>query len=639
MQRRAGAADAARALRQRLRQPGQPSLAADGSAVVFARPAEGDPERSTLTIWEGGALRALAVDAADYRVPRFAPTGRGLVVAVGDDELRAIDRDSCRTTWTRTAPGYVEELAFGADGELVAIVAESGADRGVLAGGRRLDTSDDPQVVHAGQGRRRIYSPVDETWHPTDAGLHGLTVWDVDVLPPAAVVAVCSPDPTESGWYGAGLWHADPGGARLLYQPEWQLGRPVLDPQGGRVAVVEGWASDRGFVAGDVQVIALANRHRAVLTIPEIDVAAVSWRDDSSLWFSGWQRTTAVAGWVGLDGSLATVFPAHGRLSEVSLRRGRDPGWHVSAIRAPLGAPPEVAVGDPGGLGWHSISPADPQLIERYADVAAETIAWPAADGTVIEGLVLGLRPGAAAPLVVHIHGGPANLWANFGPLDLLLAEAGYTVLLPNPRGSVGRGAQFSRANLGDAAGAELGDVISGVDELVRRAAVDPGRVGVTGGSYGGYLTACAVTMSDRFAAGVMTSGHPDLLSARHGSNNPAFYDRLLGHPPYGEGAAHAYLRRSPIIWVSPRTAPTLVLHGAADRCTPVGQAQEFYRAVLDAGVETELVVYPREGHSLREHPHQVDAWTRTLDWFDRHLQGVGTAGAPGASPAPTGQR
>ena len=193
-------------------------------------------------------------------------------------------------------------------------------------------------------------------------------------------------------------------------------------------------------------------------------------------------------------------------------------------------------------------------------------------------------------------------------------------MILPNPRGSVGRGQAFARANLGDPGGRELDDALAAVAMCRREGLVADRAPAVVGGSYGGYLTAAAAVLRREAAAAVVMYGHPDLVSARYGSNNPAFYDILLGGPPTDETFA-LYRDRSPVFHAHRDVPPTLILHGDGDRCTPVGQADELFRALLERDVPVELVVYPGEGHGLRSPAAQLDAWGRTIAWFDRHVR------------------
>jgi len=148
-----------------------------------------------------------------------------------------------------------------------------------------------------------------------------------------------------------------------------------------------------------------------------------------------------------------------------------------------------------------------------------------------------------------------------------------------------------------------------------------PDRIGVTGASYGGYLTAWAVAATDRFRAAVMVSGiakpveQPVFLQPR--------FQRLHRRRGDDRGAAAAVSPSSARRW--PRldrpTTPTLIIHGSEDRCTPLGQAQEFYAGLVERGASAELVVYPREGHGMQERAHRLDSWRRAVAWFDRHLR------------------
>jgi acetyl esterase/lipase len=531
--------------------------------------------------------------------------------------------------------GVVEQIAESPDGAFVLLVAESRADRGVVGGSVRYQDGDpDPRVSGAETGARRIL-----------AGRHGelreiglppgeRSVWEIAALDRGGIAAITSRDTSESGWYHPTIQVRDgrTGTWQPVYRPEWQAACLVADREGERLAFLEGWASDRGHLTGEARIVDTRTGATDTVPSPGFDAACVAWRSADSLWLAGWQGTTSCLGWMSTTGDAGPVeqFAApvlQWDLGRPGSSRGRDttggPG-RTDATAAPVavvvsgpGAPPELRVRSAAGA-WTAVAGA---LGEPVA-VEVSDLSWTAADGTRIDGL-LAKDPNASAggSLVVHVHGGPANLWhrgLSFG--TLALAAAGHLVLLPNPRGSVGRGQVFSRANLGDPAGRELADLVAGVDRCVDLDLADPDRVAFVGGSYGGYLTACAATMTGRAAAAAVISGHPDLISARHGSNNGAFYDRLVAGQPYGIEAAGRYLRRSPIVHVSSDTAPTLLLHGSEDRCTPVGQAEEFHRALLDRGIPSELVVYPREGHGITEPDHQVDLWARVCRWFDTHL-------------------
>ena len=153
---------------------------------------------------------------------------------------------------------------------------------------------------------------------------------------------------------------------------------------------------------------------------------------------------------------------------------------------------------------------------------------------------------------------------------------------------------------------------------LVEEGFVDTERVGVYGGSYGGFMSAWAVTQTDRFKASIPLAAVTDWRSFHHTTNIGRFDALFLDADPFEVGGE--YDARSPVVQAKNCKTPTLMVHGEEDLCVPVSQAQEMYQALIEAGCETELVPYPREGHGYLEREHQLDLWERMRDWFARHL-------------------
>jgi dipeptidyl aminopeptidase/acylaminoacyl peptidase len=305
-------------------------------------------------------------------------------------------------------------------------------------------------------------------------------------------------------------------------------------------------------------------------------------------------------------------------------------GGLVAAAHSSWNEPPELRVLDVSRPdAWRTVSQLNPKLAEIDRP-SCERVTWSASDGLEIEGLLI--RPVAAEdplPLIVNVHGGPTGAygWQFPGPGLTWPAEGGYALLLPNPRGSAGRGQEFARANLGDMGGGDLQDILAGIDSLVDSGLVDTDRVGVMGGSYGGFMAAWAITQTDRFAASIPMAAVTDWLSFHNTTNIGRFDQLFLDGDPYEPDSD--YLPRSPIMHARHVRTPTLVMHGELDLCVPVSQGQELYQALADAGVTTELVIYPREGHGWREREHVLDGNRRQREWFDRHLSGTVAASTP----------
>ncbi|HZT96174.1 MAG TPA: prolyl oligopeptidase family serine peptidase, partial [Chloroflexota bacterium] len=234
---------------------------------------------------------------------------------------------------------------------------------------------------------------------------------------------------------------------------------------------------------------------------------------------------------------------------------------------------------------------------------------------------------GASGPYstVLAIHGGPASAFSdrfmgNWHDWAQLLAAAGFAVLMPNPRGSTGRGAAFTEANFRDLGGAELEDNLAGLDYLIKRGTVDPDRLAVAGWSHGGYMTAWTVTQTNRFKAAVMGAGLSNLVSDQ-GTNDIPVFNLDYFYDSYGALYRDPALlwERSPLKHVARVTTPTLILHGEKDERVSVSQGREFYQALRSLGVPCEMVVYPREPHGLREREHQLDLQRRIVAWLKRY--------------------
>ena len=255
-----------------------------------------------------------------------------------------------------------------------------------------------------------------------------------------------------------------------------------------------------------------------------------------------------------------------------------------------------------------------------------EAVEWPASDGIMIEGWLA--RPAGAnatdrLPLIVHVHGGPTARWgATFrgGWHDWWqnLTAAGYAVFRPNPRGSTGRGAAFTAANRNDLGGMDFDDVMQGVDWLIDSGVADPERIGLLGWSYGGFLTAWAVTHTDRFkaaVAGAAVTNWPSKVGTTDiRPMNEARFPGALHEQP------DAFWERSPIRYVGNAKTPTLVVHGQADPRVPPTQGVEFYLGLRSVGVPADFVTYPRQKHGFHERAYHLDLLTRIIAWFDQWM-------------------
>ncbi len=262
-----------------------------------------------------------------------------------------------------------------------------------------------------------------------------------------------------------------------------------------------------------------------------------------------------------------------------------------------------------------------------------ETIAWKGPDNLTIYGVLVypvGYQQGKRYPLQVQVHGGPESAsldgWNTYySSWVQMLAQRGFFVLLPNYRGSIGRGVAFSMGDHWDMMGKEFQDILAGIDTLIARGMVDPERVAIGGGSYGGYTSAWAATRySNRFKAAIVFAGISNQISKIGTTDTPA--ENAIVHWskwPYED--LDFVWDRSPLKYARGSTTATLIAHGERDLRVPASQARELYRALKYYGAPVELVMYPREPHGLREWAHQLDFCRRGLNWYMKYVSGNGT--------------
>lgn len=246
-------------------------------------------------------------------------------------------------------------------------------------------------------------------------------------------------------------------------------------------------------------------------------------------------------------------------------------------------------------------------------------------DGTPIESALMhpaNARPGEKLPLVLLVHGGPSSNFLAAYSWDTawaqLLAAHGYLVLLVNPRGSNGYSEDFMKANRGDLGGGDYRDLIAVLDAVIAAGDADPSRLGIGGWSYGGEMSAWAITQTNRFRAAVAGAPVFDQQAEFETEDGPAEDEWHFGTP---WEHPEVFARNSPATFIGNAHTPTLILDGEEDASNPVGQSKGLYRALKHLGVETEMVLYPGEGHSPRDGSYNIDMFDRILNWYDRFLR------------------
>lgn len=472
--------------------------------------------------------------------------------------------------------------------------------------------------VDLASGKVRQISPADMYIYEYD--------WSPDGKTFALIAAHGAGD---ANWYVARVYTlgANGGQPEEVYKPKLQIAVPRWSPDGKSIAFIEGLMSDQGFTGGDIHVVPAAGGEARNLTPGMASSPSdLYWRDPQKILFA--QNVEGKAGVSTAnvaDGSVSSLWTSEGTVtsefwgtSSVSVAAD---GRTVAAIHGSWQHPPEIWAGTIGS--WQQVTRANQNLRRSWGEL--KDIHWKS-DGLDIQGWLLypsDYDSGRRYPMITVVHGGPAISehagWPKGFFNTFEFSSRGYFVFYPNPRGSLGGGEKFAEANVKDFGGGDFRDIMAGVDEILRTLPVDSDRLGITGWSYGGYMTMWAVTQTNRFHAAVSGAGLANWLSYYGQNDIDEWMIPYFGASVYDDPAVYA--KSAPINFIKNAKTPTLVVVGERDGECPAPQSREFWHALKAQGVETELVIYPGEGHVFGQPEHQRDVMQRMIAWFDRYLK------------------
>ena len=620
-------------------------ISPDGSTIVYqvarTRRADEPPGGARAELWivpsAGGDPRRLT--QGDDRSPRWSPDGRRVAFLgrrpdTASFQIQMLDMAGGEARALTSAPSAVTSFKWAPDGRSIAYTYTdplTDAERRDVAQGR------DWTVVDRNYKHTRLYRVDVATGKSDIVSRADVTVHDYDWSPDSQqlVIAAARTPTIDDSFMGVRL-HIVPASGGIpepFVQTVGKLGFPRWSPDGRTIAWL-GASSVDDPSAGSV--FTAPARGRAAGGPDRTNHTGDA--ESSAMWLGFW------------PGAGDTVAYLAAERQDVRLRFLNASNRAADALKAdglvPVGTPSFSADGKRVAIVAHS--PSQPQEVysglvsvgvtrvtttnPQLAGIqfgAQEVISWKAKDGWTIEGVLVkpvGFRAGVRYPLVVQPHGGPEaadpNGWnGSYSRWGQMLAGAGFLTLYPNYRGSTGRGVAFSKADHRDLMGAEFQDMLDGVDHLIATGLADPARVGIGGGSYGGYTSAWATTYaSDRFKAAIPWMGISNWISMTGTSDifleNSTVHWALVMYENYDK-----YWERSPLKYIDRAKTPTLIIHGAADPRVPPGQSLELYTALKWKGVPVEYVTYPREGHGVAERAHQEDFMNRVLTFFQTHLK------------------
>ncbi len=654
------------ALLGKTRTPAQSVISPDGSEVAWSvRTKEGEQIRLT-PVGAAGKDRLVEtgskVNGCGSSDPAWSPDGDWL--AFTSDCVAGTEKPDQRQVfvWSRKTgaakqlthvTGEVDSLAWSPDGKTVGFLFVENATRsaGALAAMKPwagVIGEDGVEIQRVGM----VDVASGSFAQVTPEKLH---VYEFSWSPDSKQVTyVAANPPGENNWWVAQLYVQTvlrPGMRTLqavapgTYEPKsilntqmiggalhgLQIALPRFSDDGKRIAFIGGLMSDQGSTGGDIWVVPAEGGEAKDLTAGRpTSVAYFGWVDDTHLGIAehlgGDSRVTVLDLTTGKDSATQTlVLPesigSGQSVMSVSVASNGD----VAFVRSSFEQAPEVWAGPLTKM--RQITHLNDGLKPAWGKT--ENIEW-SNEGFKVQGWLLYPAgwspqdggPGKKYPLIVSVHGGPSSAvtprWPGVGYGGVPFSALGYFVFMPNPRGSYGQGERFTQANIKDFGYGDLRDILTGMDVLEKRFPIDTHREGLTGWSYGGFMTMFGVTQTTRFRAAVAGAGISDWQSYYGENSIDQWMTPFFGATVYDDPAVYA--KSSAIDYIKKVKTPTLVVVGDRDGECPAPQSFEFWHALRAEGVKTELVVYPNEGHGFRDPVHRRDVLERALRWFETEM-------------------
>jgi dipeptidyl aminopeptidase/acylaminoacyl peptidase len=596
------------------RRPADLHLSPDGSKLLYVVSSylwDWQPHLWLMDVASGNAREMTPAKKSD-RSPQWSPDGKMLAFLSNRDgkaQVYTAHADGSEATAVTARKYGVTSFHWSPDSASIAYLAKDDSAPASDVG---------PQVADRESDLSRLWVTGLASGMTRRVGKTGYRIGEFQWQNPSQILIVATDQPRVEEYNDAVYSVSIGDGAiRLLSRPPQPFGGLLISPDGKQFAVRSTRASGpdpRDLFVGTIGRDDL----RDISAPPDRAVAEVKWREQSAIWarvvdgFRNriWRFSTSGAPAridltlsvdsfdVSRDGVLAYAGGDFDHLPEIYLRAKNGRIRQLTHLQE----------------GWDDIHLASTKIFETKSF-----------DGTPIESALMRpsvAHPGEKLPLVLLVHGGPsANFSAGYGwetAWAQLLAAHGYAVLMVNPRGSNGYSQDFVKANRGDWGGGDYKDLITVLDEVLEQGETDPDRLGIGGWSYGAEMSEWAITQTGRFKAAVAGAGVFNQQAEFETEDSPTDELWYFGTP---WEHADVYARNSPATYIGNAHTPTLIFDGEEDAVNPVGQSKGLYRALKHLGVETEMVLYPSEGHSPRNGSYNIDMFERILNWYDRFLK------------------
>ncbi len=647
---------------------GDPQISPDGSMVAYVvTEADIAGKKYQSSIWlaatDGSWNRRFTQSKSKDSAPRWSPDGRKLAFLsdrAEKSQIFVVPLDGGESQQITDLKNGVAELTWSPDGSRVAFSSKIGSEGPVSLSKqtpeerKRDEEKSDVKVIRSlrfkldGEGflgdlKRHIFTV------PAEGGdIEQVTTGDWDDAQPGwshdgSHIAFVS-NRTDDREFNrvADIWTVDVarGDCHQLTKSDGQYMTPAFSPDGTQIAYVGNplskeygpntmsalWVQslDGGepknisrSVDRDISGTAISDAHYvAPAQIP------VWTRDGSAIVVNYADRGNVPVARFTLGGEVKTLVNGQREILNFSMANDGTLALLISDTTHPF----EVFVAGADGGNERQLSHANDDFLAEISMAEVKSFTVTTTDGVEIDSWLLmppGFDESRKYPLILEIHGGPHAMYGNSFYHELqVYAAQGYAVLYCNPRGSTGGGQQFLNAAAGDWGGVDYQDIMAVVDHVAAFPDIDASRLGVTGGSYGGYMTNWIITQTDRFKAAVTQRstcnrhnlwGTSDLVwSYASWEFSGTAYER----PEY-------YLERSPLSYVQNVKTPTMIMHSENDLRCPIEQGEQWFVALKLHGVETEFIRFPNESHGLSRTgrpDRRVERLERAVDWFDRYM-------------------
>jgi dipeptidyl aminopeptidase/acylaminoacyl peptidase len=607
---------------------------ANGSQVIYYAPLN-HPEK---------ASRISAAPANKYcneNEPQWSPDGKEIAFlsdhnSPGKSQIFTVRINSfglSDTDQLTNLDGYVSHLKWSPDGKKISVLYVKKASREpnpMAAENRAVGVID--LLVNMDIQRIALVDKTTKQAHMISPGK--LYVFEYDWSPDSKNLAYTAAlPPGDDNWYIAHLFrqNINDTSAKTIYKPSFQIALPRWSPDGNRIAFIEGLMSDQGGTGGEIYTIAAnGNSQPKDLTQGRKSTPAwLCWRPDGNMLFTEFVGgSNAINSLNTATGETTRLWQAEASVTASSEERSLSIAGNINSpvlafVCMGWSMLPEVWAGNPNKIKQITHLNSGINLLLPKS----ENIEW-VHDGQQMQGWLLyptNYNPAKRYPMLVMVHGGPAWIatptWSAPDFNTGLFTQQGYFIFFPNARGSYGQGEKFTQANRRDWGFGDLQDILNGVDVINKRLLIDSNRLGLLGWSYGGSMAMFSVTQTDRFKAVVCGAGAADWLSYYGQNSIDKWMNSYFGASPYDN--PEAYKRVSAMTYIKKVKTPVLLLVGEHDGECPPAQSMQYWHALKELKIPTQLVIYPDEGHDFQRLENTIDVTLRTLEWFNNYLKPV----------------